>query len=264
MAGEEIDDDFFEKVINDIKKSGQPLELKTLITLKKNGWSVTPSVFYNDIESRKKREIDIIAKKEGRDIGNTKYEKKFIVECKKSSNKPWVFFKQEDFFADVWDLNIIRYGNCEAGWGFFDRSITKGTHHFAKFPIHTCSVAAFTNEKESSQIFHAVDQVLSALTFYSERAKRQTSQWENYWQSCIEIVYPITVFEGKLLSASIVKDEITLEESPVVHYRIFNELFTDEPLIIDSDQSPLMAHKSYIVAIVQYDHFEKYIQTSFN
>ena len=75
---EETDDAFFKRVTAQIVDSGLPLELKTFLILDKNGWYVEPSVFYNDIESNNKREIDLIAKKGADDIGRTTYERILI------------------------------------------------------------------------------------------------------------------------------------------------------------------------------------------
>jgi len=266
-----IKEDLLTRVKKGIQNAGQPVELKTFLTLQKDGWYVEPSVYYNEIDTNKKREIDLIAKKKSKDVEQTEYENILIIECKKSAKKPWVFFKQKSIAPFVSDLNVIRYGNCDAGFGYFDMSISKGAHHFCKYPIHTCSLVAYSNDtdsdqndRESNQIFRAVEQVLSALTFFAERAKRQIDQSDNNWSPRIEVVYPIIVFDGPLLSASITDDDIAIEETSVVHYRMYQEFLTSEPLMIEKDScGPSANYKSYIIPIIRQDHFEEYIHSWF-
>lgn len=262
---EETDDAFFKRVTAQIVDSGLPLELKTFLILDKNGWYVEPSVFYNDIESNNKREIDLIAKKGADDIGRTTYERILIIECKKNASKPWVFFKQEKVSPFVSDLNIIQYGNCETGFGFWDMTISKGAHHFCEYPIHTCALVPFSNRNESNQVFDAVEQVLSALNFYANRAQRQIAEIDpDHCPPHLEVVYPVVVFDGRLLSASIDGDEIHLEDAPVIHYRVYNELLNQAPLIIEApDRCTFTTFNSYIISIIHKDHLEEYIRKWF-
>ncbi|MEN6341757.1 MAG: hypothetical protein ABFC89_04270 [Methanospirillum sp.] len=263
---EETEDAFFKRVTEQIVDSGLPLELRTFLLLDKNGWYVEPNVFYSDIESNDKREIDLIAKKRANDLGRATNERILIIECKKNTSKPWVFFKQEKVRPFVSDLNVIQYGNCGAGFGYWDMTISKGAHHFCKYPIHTCSLVPFSNRNESNQIFGAVEQVLSALSFYANRAQRQLAAIDP--DTCsphLEVVYPVIVFDGRLLSASINGDEIHLEDTPVIHYRVYNELMNRAPLIIEApERSTYTTFKSYIISIIHKDHFEEYIRKWFN
>jgi hypothetical protein len=256
--------DLVARIKEEIQNAGQPLELKTYLTLQRNSWDAEPSVYYNDNESRVKREIDIVARKT-KDNGQTEYENTLIIECKKSAQKPWVFFKQDSITPSVLDMNIIKYGNCNIGLGFFDKGFSKGMHPFCNYPMHTCSLVAFSKGGESNQIFHAVEQVLSALTFFTDRAKRQIDQSDRNWSPRVVVVYPIIVFDGQLVSASIVDDQMVIDEVSVIQYRINQEFSTNKPLMIEKDSSgPSPNYKSYIIPIVREDHFEKYIQTLFN
>ena len=81
-----------ENIIKEINSSGFPLEVYVSIILNKNGWNVKPSFDYFDEKINDYREADILANKrsELQNILNF-----LVIECKKSSEKPWMFIKQK-------------------------------------------------------------------------------------------------------------------------------------------------------------------------
>ncbi len=94
-----------EFILENIKKSGYPLEIEVSSILEKD-WFVVNNAFYLDKISNKEREIDILAnnpfsKHEGSKI-------KFlctitlIVECKKSNTHAWVFFFTSHKISSCW------------------------------------------------------------------------------------------------------------------------------------------------------------------
>ena len=85
---------FEEKIIKEISNSGFPLEVFISIVLKKQGWTVRPSLDYYDKNIDDYRETDIIAYKPSsmEEIFNI-----LVIECKKSAEKPWVFIQQKRF-----------------------------------------------------------------------------------------------------------------------------------------------------------------------
>ena len=104
-----MDEKLREQIINEINKSGFPLELHTSALLNKNNWFVKNNARYYDNYLEDFREIDIIAT-----IKYTKIKDAFnelVIECKKSKSKPWVFFKQSKVVNDVLTLNVVAPGD---------------------------------------------------------------------------------------------------------------------------------------------------------
>lgn len=84
------------RILDDIKKTGYPLEVDVARWLMEKGWSIFPQYAYTDKRTAKIRSIDMLALifKEPLRFFEGKTSLKFpilAVECKKSE-KPWVFF----------------------------------------------------------------------------------------------------------------------------------------------------------------------------
>lgn len=84
-------------ILEDVLKSGFPTEIKAANTLISEGWMVFRNFPYIDRDSGKERSYDIRAVKYGPKHSPLKehayFMVKLFVECKYSSNKPWVFFR---------------------------------------------------------------------------------------------------------------------------------------------------------------------------
>jgi len=87
------------KIRKEIGKSGHPVSLKASFILNKKKWYVKNAPRYFGYGSKKVREIDIVAEKECPLVENSK--NVLIIECKKSRDKPWVFFRQNKLNKNV-------------------------------------------------------------------------------------------------------------------------------------------------------------------
>jgi hypothetical protein len=80
-----------------LKKAGYPFELSVGRVLQFAGWSIEHARFYVDPVTSKTREIDIVAKKSlGAPETRTAASVSFVVECKRTRDKPWVVFSSEE------------------------------------------------------------------------------------------------------------------------------------------------------------------------
>jgi hypothetical protein len=88
-------DEFKNRVIDDIKKTGFPVELKISSILRSQSWQVEQNGSYTDLEQNKSREIDISARKSfylKPEKHNFNFAINLLIEAKKSEKRPWVFF----------------------------------------------------------------------------------------------------------------------------------------------------------------------------
>jgi hypothetical protein len=77
-----------DRVVKWLEEQGYPLEMRVASAMRRTGLWVRQSAHYTDLESRKSREIDVLAtERELHGLGETH----FVIECKTSS-KPWVLF----------------------------------------------------------------------------------------------------------------------------------------------------------------------------
>jgi hypothetical protein len=253
----EPDKSFEEKIIKEISNSGFPLEVFISIVLKKQGWTVRPSLDYYDKNIDDYRETDIIAYKPSsmKEIFNI-----LVIECKKSAEKPWVFIQQKRFGNLSENLNIaafrqdfIYYDNLETTMNF---------HHYSQKPICCHYFVPFTNEdqknsKLSKAIFHAKNQVISALTLLIE--KRVELQHRNQELKNKIFYYPIIVFDGALYSAIINEESIQLNEENQLLLSIERELSTRTDIGSSANSTRTQEYKPYMIDIVKKDFFEEYL-----
>ncbi len=87
-------DDLMEKVGKGIAKSGFPLEMEIGNVLRSANWYTEHSPHYFDIDELQYREYDIKASRSGNIFDTQLY-----IECKRSSDKQWVFYVPERYEA---------------------------------------------------------------------------------------------------------------------------------------------------------------------
>lgn len=87
------------KILEDIKKTGYPLEVDVANWLIEKGWSVFPQYPYFDKQAKKIRAIDMVASHYGWAIMSGGLPR-LIVECKKSE-KPWIFYSVRPMHLEV-------------------------------------------------------------------------------------------------------------------------------------------------------------------
>jgi hypothetical protein len=83
------------RIRNWILKNGYPFEMQIARLFQKNGFKISQSVLYRDIDTNKYREIDILAY-HNKVVNGVSFSFSFVIECKKSNDKPWIVFKNTD------------------------------------------------------------------------------------------------------------------------------------------------------------------------
>lgn len=168
------------KILEDIKKTGYPLEIDVINWLMEAGWSVIPQYIYRDKHTGKIKSVDIVS------FFGKEYKEeipKLVLECK-TSEKPWVFYSsptisvemtkisQDSFDVDKWskqgvnllylnptasilsslfskDIDWDKKINSKQAEKIFDRSIK--IHYNRVLSIaHSCHVPFRKHTKEDS------------------------------------------------------------------------------------------------------------------
>jgi len=97
--------DLESKIKKWLNESGYPLEMEIAQCLQKAEFSVNQSEFFEDSESGKWRETDVVAYAEHRSL-SCQATFALIAECKGSKNKPWVLFSSKDNYPE--SLSVAR------------------------------------------------------------------------------------------------------------------------------------------------------------
>lgn len=251
------------KILDDIKKSGYPLEIDVTHWLIENGWSVFPQYTYLDAETKKIRTIDALV------IylpGGSYFESfpRLIVECK-TSNKPWVFYTRPSLALDVaqfgkkgfdfltWTtipLTMIslfqQYVDWKppkiphvANWPKAIKELMGHLHFFQDLPrAHSCYVAFQSKEDDAPSSFQrAVYQIRGATHYLSEESPK--------WPLLATIV-----LRGKLFEYC--RDGSNLRIKPVDHI-----LYSTYELIEEREFYQYPAPT--IIDVVKDDYFTNYL-----
>jgi len=224
-----------ERIRKFLLKSGFPLEISMCQKLEKRKWLVFPNEYYRDSETQMDKEIDIIARGVESDHGVTKIDEKLIcitllIECKRKSDKPWVFFLRDKGGQSF--IGTLKFStNIGEKKGYILTKEQKGSIHdisellqfdslsqykFTKYA--TSYVIPFTdNEKEKREIYEAVNSVYSALknekpSFESKSFLSQPSM------VLVNFFLPVIIFEGDLYTATLQKDDFHLKKVDYIPY----------------------------------------------
>jgi hypothetical protein len=210
------------KVEKWILKNGYPFEMKVAQAFKSEGFHVSQSILYKDNDLNKYREIDIIAHT-NKFVNGVWINLTYVVECKKSTDKPWVVFKNKDLF----NLQSKRYKIL--GSKNSDKLISKIPEEKRKdenlkfiFPsISECGYNVVTAFKESKDLaYSASKSLLNACNYLVEKSNNSKLNFCN-------IYIPIIIIEG-ILYESFLKNDGTLNLSEVNYSTIANTKSFDE------------------------------------
>jgi hypothetical protein len=263
----------------EILQSGFALEIKTQEVLVKNGWIVNTQSRYYDSIREKVREIDLVCEKFHYDSAkkNVINSHVLVIECKKEHSAPWVFLEQPDVKADRFSLNIITPKGTDV---FYRDYQEKGCgHYFKEGPIYTCHLVPFKKNKEGENtsideskksreakkvedakmnaLESAIDQVTSALFFLAERDENFLTSLQNKY---LTFLFPVIVFDGKLIGAKISGKEVLLEEKNHIRRLINYEFREPNSLRWDDQKSISKKTKPIIIDIVHIDHLQEFLK----
>lgn len=221
------------KIIEDLNKTGFPLEVSVASELNKQDWMVNNNTLYLDEDTAKERELDIhavnvdydfadktpIRLKEGNE---NKFISHLIIQCRKS-NKPWVFFDNgetrwpqlppENFKSTKLDFHEMLFDEL--------KNLGLKKHRYINCVFHKSYHESFSNQGSSS-IYEALITTTKALKYFKRRY--------GVGRYGIHLFIPIVVFDGTLWSARLSKRKSTTANSKITLvstdrvFVVFNQL----------------------------------------
>ena len=220
-----------------IKKNGYPFEMQVAKHFRNSGFAISQSIMYRDSETNKYRETDIIAHRT-KSFNGVWVNITFVIECKKSSDKPWILFVNKHLYS-------LQYSKYPVLASYNASRLIKRieTNNSFKspliFPTITNSgyniVTAFS---EKSDVAYAASQsVIKACEYLVDKSNASVKKFCN-------IYIPIIAIEGQLYEAFLNEaDEIDLNQvycSTVISTKSFEE------------------HNSNLISIVSSDNLKKF------
>ena len=208
--------DLRKKIVEEVQKTGFPLELRTAAHLRTNGYYVAHSVYFIDKDEEKGREIDIRGLK---NVFFKRDEREYVVrhvltiECKKSVSRPWVFFCSQPVSYDQ-DVNDLQAAGFKDRWfrgGYRQWNTFERLHPwFSRDLRGRAFFEAFSSGPESNAtIVKALLGSVKALLAIKESGFGARSSEK---LPTIGFYYPIVVLEGELYAAKLVNGDLLVEE----------------------------------------------------
>jgi hypothetical protein len=171
-----------------------------------------------------------------------------IIECKKSKDRPWVFFSSHDYQSpDV--LSFIKHSSEFDNYfaktrnylllGQIFKNLKKNHYCDKNIPRCIAYSEAFKKERSTpSQIYDAVDSVLS----YTRHAQSQRNDDLEEYGTYTEFYFPVIILDGLLFEARVDNNHLDLIERKHLQLRT------------DYDDG------IFIVDVVVKDYFKQFFQ----
>jgi hypothetical protein len=240
-----------DKIVNEMKKAGFPLEVVARTRFEERGWEVRSQVFFHDKEENKSRYVDLAAI---RAIDKpfhkfTRLNYTVMAECKKS-DKPWVFYTPSTtYLTKESDLATIGYLQVISKPQLEPREIIKllkHNHYVSEKPVDRFAVASYVPFTGDDQIFTATNQVLKGLQHQTGWLKQLVEKLGA--PNILVVYYPSIIFDGKMYEYVLEKEEPKLTETRYVKYDVAFHLESNGE---DS--------QSFLIDVVTKDFLPEYI-----
>lgn len=248
--GSKNNDQEIQNILEDIKGSGLPLEIEVSSKLKESNWAVMIHDYYIDEDEGKNREIDIGAYRR-LDFDTPDFSHihiSLIIECKKSSDKPWVFFTAEKGREFEYPQFLIKtMGKPRIHKDLLSQKHwMEKSHYFCqKFQKYAIIPYEPFTEGKGRRIFEGSMQVVKALTYQM----KQTAKYLRFiGGNPLNLMYPIIVFDGHLFEY----DSGKLTRAKYLQYLV-NHKFTD-PLINE------LVGDAFLIDIFTKDFLHEYLE----
>ena len=258
----EIDEDYKKKILNEINKSGFPIELNVIEKLRRNNYLTFPNLTFID-EQKDLHEIDVLAML----VGGDKHWKygmigvSLIIECKQSQEKPWVFF--EEVYDPITAIGLVSKLSCVSDLavdypvnslllGSANSSLHK--HHYKQnIPISRTFFEAFKKQDYKSDIYKAITSVWYAHTYFKEwfLSSDKTTKEDKMKRSTI--IHPIIILEGDLIVAKKTKDSFSLNFVNHLFLRTIDN-------ITNANTSFFQTDNEIIIDVIKHSYLSSYLK----
>jgi hypothetical protein len=203
-----------------------------------------PSVRYEHLDQL--REIDLHAFFETIDPSHHTATN-LIIECKKSAEKPWVFFSTPSYTFENVAVFLKYYSDFDVylrkhGFVPLLAQIYAGLRlgHYSEAGVPRCVsyYEAFRSTSAPSEIYKAID---SVITYLDYRKKSRSLEGEEFGIFS-DFYLPIIVVDGLLFEATVELDTVHVSARSHVQLRTFHR------------------ENIYIIDIVSKDHFQEFFE----
>jgi len=255
-----MNEELKQKLLAEINKSGFSHEINIIQRLRNEELTVFPNLGYVDSED-KPHEIDAYAIVTGYDEEKNidDISLNLIVECKSSSDKPWVFFDDpEDALALLGLVDRLEYvsnfetkDNYTPLAGCMNSALSDHHYNNSAIPVARTHFEAFGKDA-GKEIYQGITSLWYALDYFKRLFEKSTHSHAT-GKKKINFIHPVIVFKGVLVTAYRNDDDsFEVEEASHVMIRTI-DCITDKEL-------DFRVLNEVIVDVIRSDYLEEYIK----
>lgn len=201
------------KVAEWLDKQGYPVEMTVARAFQGSDFRVHQSHYFIDPSTSKSREVDVLVTKQV-DIDGRSVRAVFVIECKKSVDKPWVVFTSSTSLPD--HSQVVHRPTTPLGRSLLEAFHTSlANQGMFGFPDQSgyAVTTALGNKDNKDRAYDAVHSVASATEYLVSLLTSTTT---------VAVFFPIVIFEGHLFGCRLDENGetvITEEDSAVLVLR---------------------------------------------
>jgi hypothetical protein len=194
--------DLRSKVLDWLSKQGHPFELQVGRVFHDAGWVVDYTKYYEDPNTSKIREIDVVAMF-GVMMDGEFFSVNAVIECKTSKEKPWIVMAATDWWPQ-WNNHVLAGAIGQESLSMYHELVNgKTALSMLRGPSRVGHgvLRAFHDPKagDPSSAYAGVQSAVNAaVTFADNSTKEAIAQPPGEWWRSIDIFLPLVVTDGIL------------------------------------------------------------------
>ncbi|WP_339727785.1 hypothetical protein [uncultured Gimesia sp.] len=197
-----------------LAKSGYPLEMRVASAFRSVGFRVTQSTYLNDIETQKPREVDLIATWQQSVKNGWWMNVSFVIECKSTTNKPWVFFTgdaTEDLGSLFWLSWFPSAGLSGEASGFlthFHELLNEWSFFKPTERMAYSATEAFTQGQD--KVYESINKIVGVAESMVALTERRIKPGFRI----VEYVFPLVITDAEMFNVSLNdQDKLKIEST---------------------------------------------------
>lgn len=208
------------KIAKWLSDQGYPLEMRVASAAQEKGFRVVQSEYFNDPETGDSRELDVLAYKQKR-ISGVLIRVSLLIECKRSSDKPWVLFTSNKSLANP--AKVVQRAANGLGRNFLIKACQNENvqnlpiFYIPERPAYGVTQAFTTGKDICYSSVMSVSKAAFSSVYEIDSRKEEEKKGNKLFrrvENICSIVFPVVVVDGALYEAYLDEEaNVSVEEA---------------------------------------------------
>jgi hypothetical protein len=195
-------DELLPKLDEWLRREGYPFEMRVAQAFRKAGIHITQSDYYIDPETKTPREIDVVAIAQKATKDNLIFRIIFLIECKSSTDKPWLLFcgPQKDMLAPA---RVAQRIASKMGMRVFHE--LAGNASLQELPLFSIRAPFGYGLTQAFKKGNEKDVAYAAMCSVGNAARATAVMWNGHPHEdrIVELIFPVIAIDGRLFQCNL-------------------------------------------------------------